>query len=121
MSRRALSALLVTFATLSVFAAQQQRPEEAPAIKIGRGSFKPAAGEAPPVRPDLAIAGYGAGQRGYYLVQSLTPITEAWKAAVTAEGAELLDYVPDFAFKVRMNPAQAARVEKVAGVAWVGL
>lgn len=50
------------------------------------------------------------GSQKYYIVQFAGPVQQAWKDALTAEGAELLDYLPDFAFKVRMNPAIASRV-----------
>lgn len=46
---------------------------------------------------------------------------DAWKAQVAAAGAELLDYIPDFAFKVRMTPEAADRVAALDSVAWVGL
>jgi hypothetical protein len=46
----------------------------------------------------------------YFIVQFAGPIQQAWKDALTAEGAEVLDYVPDFAFKVRMNAGIAQRV-----------
>src|SRR5688500_1637155 len=46
----------------------------------------------------------------YFIVQFAGPIQQAWKDEVTAEGAEVLDYIPDFAFKVRMNPSIANRV-----------
>ena len=90
-------------------------------IHLQGGSFNPSEGERPDLPPGLAIAGYAPGVRGYYIVQFNGPVQQAWKDAVTAEGAELLDYIADFAFKVRMNPAQAARVDDVASVAWVGL
>lgn len=51
-----------------------------------------------------------AGSQKYFVVQFAGPIEESWKAEVTAEGAEILDYIPDFAFKVRMNPGIANRV-----------
>lgn len=49
----------------------------------------------------------------YFIVQFSGPIQQAWKDALTAEGAEVLDYVPDFAFKVRMNTSIAQRVRKM--------
>jgi subtilisin family serine protease len=39
---------------------------------------------------------------------------------VAAQGGEILEYVPDFAFKVRMSPVQALRVRRLASVRWVG-
>jgi serine protease AprX len=46
----------------------------------------------------------------YFIVQFAGPIQQAWKDEVSTEGAEVLDYIPDFAFKVRMNPGIANRV-----------
>jgi hypothetical protein len=46
---------------------------------------------------------------------------DAWKAQASAAGAELLDYVPDFAFKARMTPEAADRVAGLDSVAWVGV
>ncbi|HJW83131.1 MAG TPA: hypothetical protein VJ754_02390, partial [Anaerolineae bacterium] len=93
---------------------------EAP-IRLKAATFTPTRGEKPDIPPGLAIAGYAAGQRGYYLIQFSGPVQETWKAEVEAAGGELLGYVPDFAFKVRMNPGQARKVEGLSSVAWVGL
>ena len=43
------------------------------------------------------------GSQKYYVVQFAGPIQQSWKDAISAEGAEVLDYIPDFAFKVRMK------------------
>ena len=40
---------------------------------------------------------------------------------MAALGADVLDYIPDFAFKVRMNPAQARQVADLAAVARIGV
>ena len=52
-----------------------------------------------------------------YLVQFRGPVLEAWKAGIAGNGAEILEYVPVFAFRVRMNPADAARVRRLPFVA----
>ncbi len=52
-----------------------------------------------------------AGSQKYYIVQFTGPVEQSWKDEVSAEGAEILAYIPDFAFKVRMNPAIARRLE----------
>jgi subtilisin family serine protease len=62
-----------------------------------------------------------AGRAGYYLIQFRGPVEESWKSRVIAQGAELIEYVPDFAFKVRMTPAVARQVAASADIAWVGL
>jgi hypothetical protein len=94
---------------------------EAAPIRLKTAVFTPAKGEKPDIPPGLTIAGYAVGQRGYYIVQFDGVVEDALKESVTAVGAELLDYIPDNAFKVRMNPGQANRVAKLDGVAWVGL
>jgi hypothetical protein len=68
------------------------------AIHLKSGDFVPAQGVA------------AQGSQKYFIVQFAGPVQQAWKDALTAEGAEVLDYIPDFAFKVRMNPAIANRV-----------
>lgn len=68
-------------------------------IHLKGGSFVPAQSQ------------FAQGSQKYFVVQFTGPIQEAWKDAVSAEGAEILDYIPDFAFKVRMNPGIARRVE----------
>jgi hypothetical protein len=59
------------------------------------------------------------GSQKYYIVQFAGPVQQSWKDAVTAEGAEILAYIPDFAFKVRMNPGIAKRVEAINAVSAV--
>jgi hypothetical protein len=49
----------------------------------------------------------------YFIVQFTGPVQQAWRDALTAEGAEVLDYIPDFAFKVRMNAGIAQRVRQM--------
>ncbi|MBY0496543.1 MAG: S8 family serine peptidase [Cyanobacteria bacterium] len=51
-----------------------------------------------------------------YLVQLRGPVLDRWKAQLTAAGAELEDYVPQFAFRARMSPDEAARVRRLAFV-----
>ena len=51
-----------------------------------------------------------------YLVQLQGPVLEEWKTELIASGAELLEYVPHFAFRVRMSPDAAARVQRLSFV-----
>ena len=55
-----------------------------------------------------------------YLVQLSGPVLDQWKAAIEDEGGELLEYVPQFAFRVRLTPDAAARVRRLAFVSSVG-
>ena len=108
-------------ASVGLVVSAQQGPPSAAPIRLKAAMFTPARGEQPAIPPGLTIAGYGAGQRGYFIVQFAGPVRDAWKADVSAAGVELLDYVPDFAFKARMTPEAAARVAALDSVAWVGL
>jgi hypothetical protein len=90
-------------------------------IRLAAGTFTPARGETLITPPGLTIAGYAAGVRGYYIVQFAGPVQQAWKDAVTATGAELIDYLPDYAFKTRMTSTEATTVDGLADVVWVGL
>ncbi|HEY0734962.1 MAG TPA: S8 family serine peptidase [Herpetosiphonaceae bacterium] len=114
---------LLTSALFTTAIGQASPAQQAPdaAIRLKAATFRPARGEAPAIPPGLARAGYAEGERGYYIVQFGAPVEQAWKDQVSAAGGELLDYIPDFAFKVRMNPAQARRVEQLGSVAWVGV
>lgn len=49
-------------------------------------------------------------QRAQYLLQFSGPVQESWKTAATAAGATLLEYVPPFAFRVRIRPEQVHAV-----------
>lgn len=113
--------LLLVSSLPSVGRAAPLEQEHPAAIHLKAATFAPSRGEAPAIPPGLTIAGYAQGQRGYYIIQFRGPIEQVWKDEVSAAGAELLAYIPDFAFKARMNPAAAARIERLGSVAWVGL
>lgn len=54
-----------------------------------------------------------------YLVQLKGPVLDVWKSALTANGAELLEYVPVFAFRARVSPSDAASIRRLPFVASV--
>jgi subtilisin family serine protease len=92
-----------------------------PPIKLKAVQFSPGRGQFPNLPRGLTVQRYRPGLRGYYIVQFQGPVQESWKAQVEATGAELLDYIPDFAFKVRMSPSQAREVGRLDAVAWLGI
>jgi hypothetical protein len=61
-----------------------------------------------------------AGQPSYYLVQLAGPPTEERKSAIVADGGELMAYVPDHAYIVRMDSATRDVLENSAEVRWMG-
>jgi len=93
-------------------------PHDAP-IRLKVATFRPGLGERPNIPPGLTIPEPEPGKTGYYLVQFTGPIQTAWKDALTNLGAEILEYIPEFAFKVRMTPAVADRVRGLDSVAWL--
>ncbi|MFQ5341861.1 MAG: S8 family serine peptidase [Anaerolineae bacterium] len=84
----------------------------APQIRLQTASFDPLQAQAEPA---------AARDLGVYLVQFRGPIQPEWKAALTTAGAELFDYIPDYAFVARMDAAVAERVAALPAVRWVGL
>ena len=78
------AAALVVSVSLVVFA--QQGPPSAAPIHLKAATFTPARGEQPDIPPGLTIAGYAAGERGYFIVQFAGPVMDAWKAEVAAGG-----------------------------------
>ena len=122
----AIALLLVGFSTRTSQAspAAEMRP---PTIKLLAGEIIPGPSSTAPARKipsipaDLMLERYAADEAGYFIVQFRGPVQPAWKEQVTAVGGELLDYIPDFAFKVRMTNAQADRVAQLGSVNWVGV
>ena len=107
-------ATVIVLATLGLSALAQQPgrggPHSAAPIKLRVATFTPGLGEAPDIPPGLAIAEYATGTRGYYIVQFTGPVEPAWREAVAALGGDLVQYLPDFAFKTRLTPIQAHQV-----------
>jgi len=113
--------VLSTLSSTGIGQASPSSQSQTAPIRLKAATFTPARGEVPAIPPGLTRGGYAEAERGYYIVQFGAPVEQAWKDQVSAAGAELLDYIPDFAFKVRMNPAQARRVAQLGNVAWVGV
>src|SRR5574341_256404 len=91
----AIVILTVVFGSLAMAPAARS---DAP-VHLKGGSFVPSQSQ------------FAAGSQKYFIVQFTGPVQQSWKDEINAEGAEILAYIPDFAFKVRMNPAIAKRVE----------
>lgn len=91
-----------------------------PKVSFVQGySFDPVA-ERPPLPVSLTVDGYE-DEYGYYLVQFNGPIRDEWKKAVERSGAELLWYVPQYAFISRVPADQVEKVRAMPEVRWLGL
>jgi hypothetical protein len=62
-----------------------------------------------------------AGQIDYFILQFTGPIEKAWKSNLEAMGIEILDYVPDFAYIIRMDSNKINPVNALPYVRWLGL
>ena len=56
----------------------------------------------------------------YHIVQFDGPVSKQQKSILKDAGAKIFDYVPDFAFIVKMAPTAKKRVKDLKGVRWVG-
>ncbi len=95
-------------------------PAEASPIRLQAGIFTPTVGENLDSPADLSSDSAASNGSGYYIVQFTGPVQESWKEAVEKAGGMIFDYVPDFAFIVRMDVAARAAVMALPVVAWVG-
>ncbi len=110
----ALPAVYFLLASL-VFAAFPVRSEPPPLIKLADYAFDPLAATPFPQRSFRIASG-----PGYYILQFAGPVREEWKELCEARGVEFLDYVPDFAFIVRMDGKTLEEVTALSSVRWVG-
>ena len=110
--------LMVIVAGISVSDAAAQK--NAASIHLKAGTFAPASGQMLPLAADLTVSPAEAAQSGYYLIQFRGNIRQEWKKQITATGADLLGYIPDYAFKVRATPEQANAISQFKPVVFVG-
>ncbi len=69
----------------------------------------------------LTIDGYRPGEQGIYLVHMLGPVSSEWRTSLESESVDIINYVPNYAYEVRMTPELAERVENFDFVDWVGI
>lgn len=100
----------------------QSEPVAGPPLRLTAGTFDPLR-DAGPGRASAALqfSAYPGDGAGYYLVQFQGPIAESDVESLEAAGAEVFDYIPDFAFIIKMDSATRATVERQAQVRWVGV
>jgi len=67
----------------------------------------------------LSVKASPQGEKGYYIVQFDGPVRPRQKKELEQLGAQIFDYLPDFAFIVKMNDAERTSVESMKNVRWV--
>ncbi len=92
------------------------RAETGPPIKLAGLQFDPLLSPAS-CRSAPAVSRDGSG---YYILQFDGPVEEGWKARCREAGVEFLDYIPDFAFIVRLPSGGRVAAAGLPHVRWVG-
>jgi len=88
-------------------------------IRLQYATFDPLKGE-PNIPTNLrASSQEGAGYR-YYIVQLSGPVYESQKAQIQQAGGVIFDYIPDYAFIVRLDEQSRQVVSSLPFVRWVG-
>jgi hypothetical protein len=108
-----LAALVAAALVLAPMAASAQT------IHLVTHPFDPGSGE-PRIESWLRADEPGRGGAGYYLVQLSGSPTDARKAAVTAAGGEIIAYIPDNTYIVRMSVESRENLAASSAIRWVG-
>ncbi|MBS3816233.1 MAG: right-handed parallel beta-helix repeat-containing protein [Candidatus Thermoplasmatota archaeon] len=75
----------------------------------------------PEFSSDLTIESYEESEEGLYLVHLLGPINPEWRETLEQKGVEIINYVPNYAYEVKMTPKEAERVRDLFFTDWAGI
>jgi hypothetical protein len=107
---------------ISPFRKEIKDPSPSMIIRLPIGAFDPLSQAGPVNLPEkLTLNSYPPEVAGYYLVQFSGPVLKEWKDAVTDSGGKFFDYIPDFAFIVKMDQRTKLLVQRMNSVRWVGI
>ena len=144
--KRVVFSVLVLCAVLALSAAPLAAQDAAaPKLYLGSGQFDPLddtreplvnattddeaeeeAQTATPVLRSLARTLFGVAattatvETGYYIVQFTGPVKAQWKTSLTDLGAVLFDYIPQYAFIIKLDSSREGDVRALDGVRWLG-
>ena len=91
-------------------------------IYLAIGSFDPLSKTSPVDLPqELTLQRYPGDGAGYYILQFKGPVLPQWKNELVAAGVLIFDYIPQFAFLVKMDHQVLPSVEAMNSVRWVGI
>ena len=90
-------------------------------LRLGRTPFDPLTDSPAQEETMRRIDTYGQEETGYYVVQFDGPVQAAWKKGLREAGADLFDYIPQYAFIVRLNPKREEAIRALPHVRWVGI
>ena len=91
-------------------------------IYLAIGSFDPLVQTSPVyLSQELTLQRYPGDGTGYYILQFKGPVLQKWKEEVASAGVDIFDYIPQFAFLVKMDSLSRERVEAMNAVRWFGI
>lgn len=91
-------------------------------IQLSVGSFDPLLSNGPTfLSHELMLQNYPEDKVGYYILQFKGPVLQKWKDNVVAAGASFFDYLPKFAFLVKMNYKTHKSIQEMDSVRWIGI
>jgi hypothetical protein len=97
-------------------------PSESVKLRLASGGFDPLMKPEPDKFTErLSIKAYAHGEQGYYIVQFDGPVRAQQRKKLEQLGAQVFDYLPDFAFIVKMNDESRVAVGLMENVRWVGI
>ncbi len=89
-------------------------------IYVGGYEFDFTEGE-PDIPDELRVESYGSGAKGQYIVHMLGPIAPDWRPQLEQMGVQIMNYVPNYAYRTWMTPELAEKVSDLYFVDWVGI
>lgn len=103
-------------------AQKEMSNQESLLIHLSLGSFDPLIEASPVELPSyLTFQAYPEGKAGYYILQFKGPVLKQWKNELAATGVVIFDYIPQFAFLVKMDQQAFASAEAMDSVRWIGI
>src|SRR2546428_1246980 len=130
--RRAFLSCIIVLAALASAAVADPRPpgtQRPLEIRLAGGTIRPAEGQ--PLKSDdlapgwyraAAVTPLEASARGlkYLAAVARGPLSSEDRLRLEAVGAEVLDYLPVHAYRLRLGPGAEAKVRSLPFVAWLG-
>jgi hypothetical protein len=77
--------------------------------------------ELPKISPALHIESYEPGTYGLYIIQFIGPLKQSWLNQISTMDASLLNYIPNYAYLVRLNSDMEKSIRQLYFVQWLGI
>ncbi|RPI79438.1 MAG: hypothetical protein EHM45_02915 [Desulfobacteraceae bacterium] len=97
-------------------------PQDSIPIQLAVGVFDPLSENGlPTLPPEWTLKQYPKNKPGYYILQFSGPVLQEWKDALIMAGVFFFDYIPQFAFILKMDEEALEAAQKMNSVRWIGL